>query len=78
LGWRCILCCEIVFTTKAILHKESATKSKYNVIPLENPAENTDLLSDLLRAGAGELIAKAVQTELAEFLSQYQDMTDNH
>ena len=50
--------------------------SKDNVISLENPAENKDLLSSLLRSGARELITKAVQTELTEFLSQYQDMTD--
>ena len=50
--------------------------SKDNVISLENPVENKDVLTDLLRSGARELITKAVQTELAEFLSQYQDMTD--
>ena len=46
---------------------------KNNVISLENP----DALTGLLRSGARELITKAVQTELAEFLSQYQDMTDS-
>ena len=51
--------------------------SKDNVISLENPAENKDLLTSLLRSGARELITKAVQTEPAEFLSQYQDMTDS-
>ena len=50
--------------------------SKDKVISLENPVENKDVLTDLLRSGARELITKAVQTELAEFLSQYQDMTD--
>ena len=51
--------------------------SKDNVISLENPEGNADVLTDLLRSGARELIKKAVQTELAEFLSQYQDMTDS-
>ena len=51
--------------------------SKDNVISLENPEGNTDALTSLLRSGARELITKAVQTELAEFLSQYQDMTDS-
>ena len=51
--------------------------SKNNVISLENPAGNTDLLTGLLRSGARELITKAVQSELTEFLSQYQDMTDS-
>jgi putative transposase len=44
---------------------------KDNVISLENP----DVLTGLLRSGARELITKAVQTELAELLSQCQDMT---
>ena len=51
--------------------------SKNNVISLENPEVNADVLTDLLRSGARELITQAVQTELAEFLSQYQDMTDS-
>ena len=50
--------------------------SKDNVISLEYPEWNADVLTDLLRSGARELIKKAVQTELAEFLSQYQDRTD--
>ena len=50
--------------------------SKGNVISLENPVENKDVLTDLLRSGARELITKAVQSELTEFLSQYDDMTD--
>ncbi len=51
--------------------------SKDNVISLENPDEYADVLTSLLRSGARELIKKAVQSELAEFLSQYQDMTDS-
>ena len=47
--------------------------SKDKVISLENP----DVLTGLLRSGARELIKKAVQSELAEFLSQYQDVTDS-
>ena len=47
--------------------------SKDNVISLENP----DVLTGLLRSGARDLITKAVQTELTEFLSQYQDVTDD-
>jgi putative transposase len=34
-------------------------------------------LTSLLRSETRELIKKAVQSELVEFLSQYQDMTDN-
>ena len=47
--------------------------SKDKVISLENP----DVLTGLLRSGARELIKKAVQSELAEFLFQYQDVTDS-
>jgi transposase-like protein len=50
--------------------------SKDNVISLENPEGNTDALTSLLRSGARELIRNAVQSELTEFLSQYQGMTD--
>jgi len=49
---------------------------KDNVIPLEKPAENSDSLTEMLQAGAKELLTKAVQSELSEFLSQYQDVID--
>ena len=51
--------------------------SKDKVISLEKPEGKADVLTDLLRSGARELIKKAVQSELAEFLSQYQDVTDS-
>jgi putative transposase len=51
--------------------------SKDKVVSLESPEGNADVLSGLLRSGARELIAKAVQSALAEFLSRCQDMTDN-
>ncbi len=51
--------------------------SKNNVISLENPEENADVLTSLMRSVDRDLIKKAVQTELSEFLSQYQDMTDS-
>jgi len=44
------------------------------VIFLDNPEEN---VTSLLRSGARELIKKAVQNELSEFLSQCQDMADS-
>ena len=50
---------------------------KNNVISLENPEENSDLLTGLLRSGARELITQAVQVELAEFLSRHDDVTDD-
>jgi len=51
--------------------------SKDNVISLKNREGNADVLTDLLRSGGRDLITKAIQSELAEFLSQYQDMTDS-
>ena len=51
--------------------------SKDNVLSLENPEGNADVLTSLLRLGARELIKKAVQSELAKFLSQYEDMIDS-
>ena len=53
--------------------KGGTTINEYNVNSLENP----DVLTGLLRSGARELITQAVQTELAEFLSQYQNVTDS-
>ncbi len=47
-----------------------------NVISLETPAENEDLLTNMLRQGAQALLTKAVQAELTEFLAQYQDVVD--
>jgi len=46
------------------------------VIPLEKPVENEDLLTAMLRQGAKDLISRAVQAELTEFLAQYQDVVD--
>jgi putative transposase len=71
------LCCKIVFCEKNNSNKVGTTMSKDNIISLENPEVNVDVLTSLLRSGARELIKKAVQSELAEFLSQYEDMTDS-
>jgi putative transposase len=48
-----------------------------NVIPLGKPANNEDLLTAMLRQGAKDLINRAVQAELTEFLGQYQDVVDD-
>ena len=50
---------------------------KDNVISLEKPEENPDLLTGLLRPGARELITQAVHAELTEFLARYEDATDS-
>ena len=48
-----------------------------NVITLEKPAENEDVLTRMLRRGARDLLTKAVEVELTEFLAQYQDVADD-
>ena len=45
--------------------------SKNNVVELSGPEQFTDSLTDLLRAGARQLIEQAVEAELAEFMKQY-------
>jgi transposase-like protein len=58
-------------------NKGGTTMSKDNVISLEKPEENADLLTGLLRAGARELITQAVHAELTEFLTRYEDVMDS-
>jgi putative transposase len=46
--------------------------SKDTIIEFKTPeAERTDPLTDLLRTGAQQLIANAVEAELLELLGQY-------
>lgn len=52
--------------------------SKDKVIELKKPAEiSEDPLSELLRAGARQLIAEAVEAELQEFLAQFTHLRTN-
>jgi putative transposase len=62
-------------TRKTIPNKGGATMSKDNIISLENPEVKADVLTDLQRSGGRDLITKATQSELSEFLSQYQNVT---
>ena len=53
--------------------------SKDNLIEFKAPASDatfSDALSDLVRAGAREIIAKAVEAELQTFLSGYEELRD--
>ena len=50
--------------------------SNDNIIPLSNPAFH-DQLTDLVRAGAQEIIRKAVREELDEFLNEHDDRDEN-
>jgi len=64
-------------TKKTTQQKGNTTMKNDNVIPLEKPVENEDLLTAMLRQGAKNLISRAVQAELTEFLAQYQDVVDD-
>ena len=50
--------------------------NKDNVKSPDTPGRISDSLTELLRQGALGLIAKAVETELQFFLSQYENVTD--
>jgi len=66
------------FQQRRQTNRESTPPMKNdNVIPLEKPVNNEDLLTVMLRQGAKDLISRAVQAELAEFLSEYQDVVDD-
>jgi hypothetical protein len=45
------------------------------VVALRQPGEFEDLLTDVLRQGAHELLAQAVEVEVADFLAAYADLT---
>jgi len=67
-----------LFSTKKTTQQKGNTAMKNdNVIPLRKPVENEDLLTSMLRQGAKDLISRAVQAELTEFLAQYQDVVDD-
>ena len=46
--------------------------SKDNVVQLEGRDSFSDILTELLQAGAQQLVAQAVEAEVSEFLAQYQ------
>lgn len=53
--------------------------SQDNLIEFKTPEQTasfTDALSELVRQGARQIIAQAVEVELSEFLKQYQDLKD--
>ena len=51
--------------------------AKDNVIELKKPAPFIDdPISEILRNGARELLAKALEAEIDSFLLQYSDLTD--
>ena len=48
---------------------------KDSVVPLRQPGEFEDLLTDVLRQGACKLLAQAVEAEVADFLATHADLT---
>ena len=48
---------------------------KDSVVPLRQPGEFEDLLTDVLRQGAFKLLAQAVEAEVADFLATHADLT---
>jgi hypothetical protein len=53
--------------------------SKNTVVTLKKPGDiSEDPLTELLRSGARQLIAEAVEAELHEFLSQYEELQNQH
>ena len=45
-----------------------------NIVDFARPDEMTDALTDLLRTGAQQLIATAVEAEFAGYLAQFADL----
>ena len=54
--------------------------SNNTVIPLRQPETIDDPLTQVLRSGARELLAKAVEAEVAAFMAKHADLTteDGH
>ena len=48
---------------------------KDNVIRLKKPETNSDILTEVLRNGARQLLAKAIEAEVKEFLDQHNAVT---
>jgi putative transposase len=57
--------------------KEEYAMSKDNVLALRNPGianEVSDVLTQVLRDGAQQMLARAIEAEVADFLERYSDM----
>ncbi len=69
---------------RILLNKQKRSDQEYtmsqdNLIAFKTPETSesfTDALTALVRPGAKQIIAQAVEAELAEFLGQYQDLKD--
>ena len=67
--------------TKIVKHQstnlEHATNNKNSILEFNNKESVSDVLNELLRNGAKQLIHQAVEAELSEYLSQHQCLTDD-
>jgi putative transposase len=83
------LCSEVVYEGRrrkgvSCWIRKSTTRRGYtmtedNLMALQPTSASTpfnDALSELVRQGARQIIAQAVETELSQFLAQYQDLKD--
>ena len=50
---------------------------KNSILEFNNKESVSDVLNELLRDGAQQLIRQAVETELSEYLSQHQRIADD-
>ena len=50
---------------------------KNSILAFNNKESVPDVLSELLREGAQQLIHQAVESELSEYLSQHQRLADD-
>ena len=57
------------------LQKERYAVTDDTVVPLRQPGEFEDLLTDVLRQGARKLLAHAVEAEVDAFLAEHVDLT---
>ena len=60
--------------------KEEYAMSKDNVLALRNPgiaSEVSDVLTQVLRDGAQQMLARAIEAEVAEFLERYRFDNDD-
>jgi len=51
--------------------------SKDNIIELKKPVEEKDILTEVLRNGAKQLLAAAIEAEVKEFISQHNNKGDD-
>ena len=50
--------------------------SKGNVVSIQEPTGPRDALTDVLRSGARRLLAEAIEAEVEEYLTQYQEVDE--